>query len=104
MDTLTPKEAHAAISQRGAGVIDVRTKAEFSEGRIANAVNLDVEDFNFEERVKSLDPNKEYVVYCHSGGRSARACSYLKSKGFKKASNMEGGISAWKKEGLPVEK
>ena len=104
MDTLTPKEAHRAITEQGAGVVDVRTKAEFSEGHIANAINVDVEDFNFEERIKDLDPNKEYVVYCHSGGRSVRACSYLKSKGFKKAANMEGGISAWKKEGLPVVK
>lgn len=104
MDTLTPKEAHELINKKGVEVLDVRTPAEFSEGHIANAVNIDISSFDFEDRVKRLNPDKEYVAYCHSGGRSERACSYMKSMGFKKTANMEGGISAWKKEGLPVGK
>ncbi len=47
------------------------------------------------ERVNELDSADEIVAYCHTGGRSARATDFLRSLGYKKVRNLEGGIEAW---------
>ena len=43
----------------------------------------------------SLDSAREIVVYCRSGVRSLRAASQLRSAGFRKVSNLTGGILRW---------
>ena len=50
------------------------------------------------KRVNELDSADEVVVYCHTGGRSASATSFLRSLGYKKVRNLEGGIDAWSLE------
>jgi len=52
----------------------------------------------FSESAEELDPGEEIVVYCRSGGRSARAAEYLRSKGFTRVWNLTGGITAWGEE------
>lgn len=47
------------------------------------------------EKFAQLDPNKETIVYCRSGARSANATAFLMQKGFKNVKNLEGGILAW---------
>lgn len=85
-------------------LVDVRTPSEYSEGYIANAQNIDFWNPNFNERIETLDKTKPVVVYCKSGGRSAKCASQLKSVGFKIIYDLEGGFSQWKKKGMPVEK
>jgi len=46
--------------------LDVRTPEEIADGHIPGAAMADVKASNFEEEIKQLDPNKEYVVYCSS--------------------------------------
>ena len=50
-----------------------------------------------------LDPARRVIVYCRSGGRAALATATLKTLGFDKAVNLEGGFGAWQKAGLPIE-
>ncbi len=47
------------------------------------------------EKMDTLDKNKEIVVYCKMGGRSAQACLFLKENGFKDVKNLAGGIRQW---------
>ena len=47
------------------------------------------------EKFAQLDPNKETIVYCRSGARSANATAFLMQKGFKNVKNLAGGILAW---------
>jgi phage shock protein E len=49
-------------------------------------------------RVNELPKNKEIVVYCRVGNRSAYACSYLSRLGYK-VKNLEGGIVSWNMAG-----
>ncbi|MEH6765449.1 rhodanese-like domain-containing protein [Aequorivita antarctica] len=80
-------------------ILDVRTDAEFDEGYIPGALQIDI--FNgaeFLKRAKALDPEKNYYVYCRSGGRSGQACMLLNSIGVKNAYNLKGGIIEWKGE------
>ena len=76
----------------GAQIIDVRTADEFNSGHIAGAINIDVEGGNFDSAIASLDKNKTYSLYCHSGRRSNIAAGKMADAGFKKLINLNGGI------------
>lgn len=88
----------------GAIVLDVRTKEEYDTGHIAGSMCIDFYNPQFKEKVEVLDKSRSYVVHCLSGGRSAKAVKMMAEMGFGEAHNMEGGITDWKKEGMPVEK
>lgn len=85
-------------------ILDVRTPAEFADGFIKNAVNIDFNSPTFRDDADQLDRNKTYLVYCRSGNRSASASAILEELGFKDVYNMTGGIQDWEDQGLPVVK
>lgn len=70
-------------------VIDVRTPEEFNSGHVEGALNISVEDPNFQNVIATLDPNADYLVYCRSGNRSAVAIDIMQSMGF--TSLLDGG-------------
>jgi rhodanese-related sulfurtransferase len=77
-------------------LLDVRTEAEFNEGSIPDAINLDIyEGQAFMENLEALDKSKNYYVYCRSGARSAKACEIMNSIGFENAYNLLGGFLEW---------
>lgn len=77
-------------------IIDVRTAEEIEEGYIPAALHMDIyQPQAFMEAVSALDPNKNYYVYCRSGGRSAQACAVLESVGIATTYNLLGGFSEW---------
>ncbi len=77
-------------------VLDVRSKAEFDAGHFSTAVNIPHNQIA--GRLQELEPfrNKQIVVYCHSGNRSAIALGVLKKNGFANVVNA-GGYDAIKK-------
>ena len=77
-------------------LLDVREPFEYALCRIEGSLLVPMGEL--ERRVGELDPNLETVVYCHTGVRSARAVNLLKSRGFKRAINLKGGIDAWARE------
>ena len=85
-------------------VFDVRTAGEYNTGHLSNALQADyTKKEEFTDRVKYLDKDKTVYVYCLSGGRSAKAASWMRENGFKKVIELEGGINAWKQAGQKVE-
>ena len=92
------------MTQPDVQLVDVRTPEEFSEGHLENAINIDVTADDFDAKVVGLDKEKPVMVYCKSGGRSARASARLKELGFKNISDLEGGITNWTNEDKPVVK
>jgi rhodanese-related sulfurtransferase len=76
-------------------ILDVRTPAEFAEGAIKGAINIDVNASNFKEKVSTLDKEKSYLIYCRSGMRSVKACNLMAENGFNKMFNLLGGYQAW---------
>ena len=84
-------------------VLDVRTDEEFNSGHLQGAVNMNVNDPSFGDRLKQLDTTQPIFVYCLAGGRSARAAEILKDMGFPAVYNMEGGMSRWTYENRAVE-
>lgn len=85
-------------------LIDVRTPEEFSEGHIENAKNINIMGDDFDAQVAALDKTKPVMVYCKSGGRSAKASARLKELGFTTITDLEGGITNWNSENKPTVK
>lgn len=83
-------------------ILDVRTPEEFAEGYIAGAVNLDVQERDFEKKLRALDRKKSYLVYCRTGNRSRRATVAMEGLGFRSIFHMNEGIVKWKQQNLPL--
>lgn len=80
-------------------IIDVRTSEELEEGFIPGAVQINIQNpAAFMEEAKKLDRDKNYYIYCRSGGRSGQACMLFNSLGIKNAYNLMGGIQEWEGE------
>jgi len=87
----------------GSGIIlDVRTPEEFSNGHIANAVAINVNDSSFTEKINHLPKGKDIYVYCRSGKRSLKAADILLGNKFKRIYNLENGITEWIEKGFPI--
>ena len=83
-------------------LLDVRTPEEYSQGFIGNAKNVDIKDENFKSVIDKMDKNQTYYVYCLSGRRSSSAIDYMEKSGFKNIYELNGGITGWKSNKLPV--
>lgn len=85
-------------------VIDVRTPAEFAEGHLEGAVNIDVSAPTFASEISQLPVDGEYVIYCRSGNRSAQAVDQMEGLGFTNLTDAGGVQQASAATGLPVVK
>ncbi|HEX4319531.1 MAG TPA: molybdopterin-synthase adenylyltransferase MoeB [Acidobacteriaceae bacterium] len=76
-------------------LLDVREPYEY---QIAQIGGLLIPQNDLPNRLGELDKDREIVVHCRSGARSQRAAELLQANGFKKVSNVAGGILAWSDE------
>ncbi|MBK8613510.1 MAG: rhodanese-like domain-containing protein [Flavobacteriales bacterium] len=83
-------------------LIDVRTPAEYAEGHIDGALNLDWTGGVLDQRMATLDKGKPVLLYCASGRRSAAAREAMSAAGFSDVKDLSGGITSWRNAGLPV--
>lgn len=101
-ENLDPEGFAQLIAKSDVVLLDVRTPAEFKEGHIKNALNIDIKQDGFIEKAKSALPKEKTIaVYCRSGRRSANAAGQLGAEGYKVV-NLKGGIIAWKERDMTV--
>jgi NADPH-dependent 2,4-dienoyl-CoA reductase/sulfur reductase-like enzyme/rhodanese-related sulfurtransferase len=81
------------LSTENAILIDVRTKKEFENGAIPNAINMDVDTLR--ENLDFFDKNKKYVIYCQIGLRGYLAQRILRNNNIYSV-NLNGGYGLWK--------
>ena len=106
--TISPAEALKLSNENKCNLIDIRDAIELQrEGRIENSFHISRGLLEFAVHPDSpyaqkekLDPNKELVLFCAAGGRSALAAKTLKEMGFEKVSHIEGGFTAMKNGGF----
>ena len=92
-----------AIATSDAQILDVRTAGEYQSGHIANALQANwLDPKEFKNRTQHLDKSKTVYIYCQSGGRSASAQTALLQEGYQVV-NLEGGISNWRMQQMPIE-
>lgn len=92
------------INHKNALVLDVREDGEYKLGHILGSTLIPLGKLN--ERIGEIEKHKErpIVVVCRSGSRSGTACAALGKRGFAQAYNLSGGVMAWQKANLPLEK
>ena len=96
---LTPDEAEAKVGA-GAQLIDVRQPYEWDAGHIDGAELVPLEELP--AKAAELDRDREVVLQCRSGSRSAFATAALREAGFD-AFNLAGGLQAWVEAGKAIE-
>ena len=108
--TISPEEALSKFNDNKCNLIDIRDIRELqNSGKIENSLHiprgmlefwLDPESVYFKEG--KLDLNKEMVLFCAGGLRSALAAKTLKDMGFEKVSHIDGGFGAIKQSKFKV--
>ncbi len=104
VSVVSPAEGKQVLDAAPAGlvVLDVRTPAEFAEGHLPDAVNIDLQGPAFRDQVAQLERSAPVLLYCRSGNRSATARQVMVELGFERIADVDGGIVAWQQAGLPV--
>ena len=110
--TISPKEALQLSNENKCNLIDIRDEVELQKtGSIENSLNISrgLLEFSLHPegayvQNKKIDLNKEIVLFCAAGGRSALAAKTLKEMGFEKVSHVEGGFGLMQSSGFKVNK
>jgi rhodanese-related sulfurtransferase len=102
-DKLSLNQVIMALNADKAVLVDLRESKDFSQGHVANAINIPHNKLN--DNIKTLDKHKEQqvIVTDTMGQHAGAACLALKKAGFNVA-RMRGGMAEWKQEGLPLVK
>ena len=104
MNIISPTELRDRLaSQPKPTLIDVRTPAEFDEIHVPEARNIPLDQLNQDtiEALRQTNTMEPIYVICQSGTRGKKACETL-SKAEIEVCNVDGGTTAWAKQGFPV--
>lgn len=99
---VTTDEMQELLELEDIQLVDVRTPEEYTGGHIANSQNIDYNSPTFDSEIEKLDKSKPVIIYCKSGGRSAKCAKKLEDAGFVKIYDLNGGISEWKHKELAI--
>jgi len=115
MSAATFEELEAIIDGEGETlIVDVRSQAEFSQGRIPfsvciplpnlpEAFQLSSDQFQRKFGAGKPEPQDQIIVTCKVGGRAAKGCELLHSLGFKQARAYMGSFEEWRLRGGTIE-
>lgn len=82
-------------------VLDVRGASEWEAGHIAGALHIPLGELP--DQLDRVPRNQPVVVHCQGGGRAMIAAGLLQAQGFDQVQNLDGGLAAWQRAGLPVQ-
>lgn len=94
---MEPREAYERRDE--VTFLDVREWYEWEAGTVSGAIHIPIRTLT--ERLEEVPADREVVVVCQVGQRSALAADYLNGRG-RTAHNLEGGVTAWVAQGLPL--
>lgn len=81
-------------------IVDVREADEVRAVRVEGATHIPMS--GFVQRMAGLPKDRPLLVLCATGSRSAAVTGYLLRSGWTDVANIDGGITAWQRAGLPV--
>src|SRR5438132_6247362 len=84
-------------------VVDVREQDEWDEGHVPGARHIPRGYLESRVERAAPDPNRQVVVYCSAGNRSAFAAKTLEEMGYQDVASLAGGFTDWKRNGFPIE-
>ena len=83
-------------------LVDVREESEFAKDHLPGAIHLGKGIIERDIETRVPDTNREMILYCGGGFRSALAADNLQKMGYTNVSSMDGGIREWREKGLPL--
>lgn len=96
-------EATQLINHQNAIVLDVREDSEFYAGHVPHSVHVPLGQLAKHAELEKYK-SRPVIAICRSGMRSGRACNVLRKNGFEQVYNLAGGITAWERANMPMEK
>ena len=99
-DVIDIEEFKTYLGKEEVQIVDVRGKTEFEEGHVEGAENVFVG--TLPQNLDKISREKQVVIHCQSGDRSAIAYSVLRKNGFNNVKNYSGGMKEWREKGNPV--
>nr|WP_155467892.1 rhodanese-like domain-containing protein [Duganella radicis] len=100
----SPQDITMLINRGKATILDVRDAKEYAEGHLPDAKNIPLGELD--QRLSELDKfkSRSLIVVGKSDARGSAAAAKLGKAGFADVVNLEGGVAAWQKAGLPLAK
>ena len=110
--TISTDDAYKLLEENNCNLIDIRDKIELDKtGTVENSINISRGLLEFQLDPNSaliqngiIDLNKETVLFCAAGGRSALAAKTLNEMGYKKICHIQGGFAALKNSKFKINK
>lgn len=99
-DVIGIEEFKTYLGKKEVQIVDVRGKTEYEEGHVEGAENVFVG--TLPQNLDKINREKQVVIHCQSGDRSAIAYSVLRKNGFNNVKNYSGGMKEWREKGNPV--
>ena len=99
-DVIDIEEFKTYLGKEEVQIVDVRGKTEYEEGHVEGAENIFVG--TLQQNLDKISREKQVVIHCQSGDRSAIAYSVLRKNGFNNVKNYSGGMKEWREKGNPV--
>ncbi|PLX34929.1 MAG: rhodanese-like domain-containing protein [Hyphomicrobiales bacterium] len=104
---VTPDELARLVNKRSRSrpqILDVRTMPEYEQGHIRNSLHLPIGALNGNIGALPFDKSKPVYAICRSAHRSILAVRLLEMAGYEQPNQLQGGMMAWERSGLPVTK
>jgi hydroxyacylglutathione hydrolase len=99
---IAPREANERTLAGEAVLVDVWEDSEWDKGRIPTSIHVPLSQIR-RRGSRGLPEDKQIVLVCRSGARSALAAAMLSEGDALRTVNLAGGLQAWVREGLPFE-
>lgn len=101
MQEISPEKVSEAV-ENGSVFVDVREPFEITEVAYDLPNQIQIPLGSIQERMSEIPKDKNIIIGCRSGGRSANACQFLMMQGYANVQNLQGGIMGWMDHGLPT--
>lgn len=92
---LSKEDFAAAITKRGAVVVDLRNPFEYEQSHIGDAINIDFFDGQFKNNILDLDREKKYYLYDKNESSAYRGMKFMETNGFTQVYILKGGYKEW---------
>ncbi|TMU87342.1 rhodanese-like domain-containing protein [Bacillus sp. BHET2] len=93
LNQISAQELKSILGDGDKQFIDVRTPGEYKRNHIRHFKNMPLQ--TLQQHADTLSTEREIIVICQSGMRSANACKLFKQKGFTNVTNVKGGMNSW---------
>lgn len=104
IQSVTPAQAVLLVNRQSAVVVDVGEPAEYSAGHVPTAISAPLSKLTEPATSLAIYKERPLVVTCRTGQRSLKAAALLRKQGFAMVHVLAGGVAAWERASLPVEK